>query len=132
MVSHLLCRSGNRLARALSGWSSKLVMRVRFPSHADGADGAGELELILVPGSNSDAAAASATSSLYGVAMLLGDIGLIGFGVLAFRQPRTATRRARHKSARLESVIRVEGTNNSGSSRTLLYHARRTRSILQC
>jgi hypothetical protein len=35
------------------------------------------------------------------------------------------TRRARPKSARLESVIRVEGRNNAGSSRTPLHHVRR-------
>jgi hypothetical protein len=42
------------------------------------------------------------------------------------------TRRARPKSARLESVIRVEGRNNAGSSRTPLHHVRRTRTIWQC
>ena len=42
------------------------------------------------------------------------------------------TRRARPKSARLESVIRVEGRNNAGSSRTPLRHVRRTRTIWQC
>ena len=48
----------------------------------------GELALIPVAGSTADAASASAASTLYGVAVLLTDIGLIGFGVLALRQHR--------------------------------------------
>jgi hypothetical protein len=48
----------------------------------------GELVLIPVADSTIDAASASAASTLYGFAVLLTDIGLIGFGVLALRQRR--------------------------------------------
>jgi hypothetical protein len=48
----------------------------------------GELALIPVASANVDGAAASAVSTAYGIAVLLTDIGLIGFGVLAVRQRR--------------------------------------------
>jgi hypothetical protein len=48
----------------------------------------GELALIPVASANADAAATSAVSTGYGIAVLLTDIGLIGFGVLAVRQRR--------------------------------------------
>jgi hypothetical protein len=48
----------------------------------------GELALIPVASANVDGAAASAASTVYGIAVLLTDIGLIGFGVLAVRQRR--------------------------------------------
>src|SRR5262249_27598201 len=41
-----------------------------------------------VAGANVNGAAASAATTMYGIAVLLTDIGLIGFGVLALRQRR--------------------------------------------
>jgi hypothetical protein len=49
---------------------------------------AGELALIPVADANVNGAAASAVTTMYGIAVLLTDIGLIGFGVLALRQRR--------------------------------------------
>jgi hypothetical protein len=46
----------------------------------------GELALIPVAGANINGASASAVSTMYGIAVLLTDVGLIGFGVLALRQ----------------------------------------------
>lgn len=48
----------------------------------------GELLLIPVAGSDVNSAAASTVSTVYGIAVLLTDIGLIGYGVLALRQRR--------------------------------------------
>ena len=45
----------------------------------------GELLLIPVAGSNVDSTSASAATTVYGVAVLLADAGLIGFGVLTLR-----------------------------------------------
>jgi hypothetical protein len=61
------------------GWLAVIGMALTVP---------GELALISVAHSTIDAASASAASTLYGVAVLLADIGLIGFGVLALRQRR--------------------------------------------
>ena len=49
---------------------------------------AGELVLILVRNDDADAAAVAAASTVFGVGLLLADIGLIGIGVLALRQRR--------------------------------------------
>ena len=48
----------------------------------------GELALIPVAGASINGASASAVSTVYGIAVLLTDVGLIGFGVLALRQRR--------------------------------------------
>jgi hypothetical protein len=48
----------------------------------------GELALIPVASSATDAAATSAATTFYGLAVLLADIGLIGFGILALWQRR--------------------------------------------
>ncbi|MBA2697666.1 MAG: hypothetical protein H0U61_02710 [Nocardioidaceae bacterium] len=45
----------------------------------------GELALIPVAGSDADAAATSAATTVFGLGVLLADVGLIGFGVLALR-----------------------------------------------
>lgn len=46
----------------------------------------GELVLIAAADSTTDSTAGSAASSLYGIAILLADVGLIGCGTLALRQ----------------------------------------------
>jgi len=66
-------------AGRIFGWLAIAGMALTVP---------GELALIPVAGLDADAASASAASTLYGVAVLLTDIGLIGFGVLALRQHR--------------------------------------------
>lgn len=48
----------------------------------------GELVLILVRGDNADASAVSTLSGVFGLGVLLADVGLIGLGVLALRQRR--------------------------------------------
>jgi hypothetical protein len=48
----------------------------------------GELLLIPVAGSSVDSGPASAATTFYGVAVLLTDAGLIGFGILALRHRR--------------------------------------------
>jgi hypothetical protein len=61
------------------GWLAIVGMSLTVP---------GELALIPVAGSDVDSASASAASTVFGVAVLLTDIGLIGFGVLMLRQRR--------------------------------------------
>lgn len=46
----------------------------------------GELVLILVRGNDADAGSVAALSSVFGLGVLLADLGLIGFGILALRQ----------------------------------------------
>lgn len=46
----------------------------------------GELALIPVAGSDVDAAATSAATTVFGLGVVLADVGLIGFGVIAVRQ----------------------------------------------
>jgi len=48
----------------------------------------GELVLILARGDDADAGSVGALSSVFGLGVLLADIGLIGLGVLAVRQRR--------------------------------------------
>jgi hypothetical protein len=48
----------------------------------------GELVLILVRSDNADASAVSTLSGVFGLGVLLADVGLIGLGVLALRQRR--------------------------------------------
>lgn len=48
----------------------------------------GELVLILVRSDNADASAVSTLSGVFGLGVLLADIGLIGLGILALRQRR--------------------------------------------
>jgi hypothetical protein len=48
----------------------------------------GELVLILVRTDNADASAVSTLSGLFGLGVLLADVGLIGLGILALRQRR--------------------------------------------
>jgi hypothetical protein len=48
----------------------------------------GELALILVAGSDVDTGASSAASTVFGVGVLLADIGLVGLGVFALRLHR--------------------------------------------
>ncbi len=48
----------------------------------------GELVLILVRGDNADASAVSTLSGVFGLGVLLADVGLIGLGILALRQRR--------------------------------------------
>jgi hypothetical protein len=67
-----------RTARVF-GWLAIVGMVLTVP---------GELLLILVAGSEVDSAAASAVSAVYGIAVLLTDIGLIGYSALALRQRR--------------------------------------------
>lgn len=47
-----------------------------------------ELVLILVRGETADAAAVGTASGVFGLGVLLADVGLIGLGVLAVRQRR--------------------------------------------
>ena len=61
------------------GWLAIVGMILTVP---------GELVLIPVAGSDVDSASASAASSLFGIAVLLSNVGLIGFGVLTLRQHR--------------------------------------------
>jgi hypothetical protein len=48
----------------------------------------GELALILVRSDNADASAVSTLSGVFGLGVLLADVGLIGLGILALRQRR--------------------------------------------
>jgi hypothetical protein len=48
----------------------------------------GELVLILVRGDDADASAVSTLSGVFGLGVLLADVGLIGLGILALRQRR--------------------------------------------
>jgi hypothetical protein len=48
----------------------------------------GELVLILVRSDNADASAVSTLSGVFGLGVLLADVGLIGLGILALRQRR--------------------------------------------
>ena len=66
-------------AASVFGWFAVVGIALTVP---------GELALIPVASANVDGAAASAASTVYGIAVLLTDIGLIGFGVLAARQRR--------------------------------------------
>ena len=66
-------------AASVFGWFAVVGIALTVP---------GELALIPVASANVDGAAASAASAVYGIAVLLTDIGLIGFGVLAARQRR--------------------------------------------
>jgi hypothetical protein len=61
------------------GWLAIVGMALTVP---------GELVLIPVAGSSVDAAATAAASTVYGLGVLLADLGLIGYGVLAMRQRR--------------------------------------------
>jgi hypothetical protein len=67
------------LAGRVFGWLGMIGMVLTVP---------GELALIPVAGSDVDSASASAASTLFGVAVLVADVGLIGFGVLMLRQRR--------------------------------------------
>jgi hypothetical protein len=68
----------NRASRVF-GWLARVGMILTVP---------GELVLILVRGDDADASAVGALSSVFGLGVLLADIGLIGLGVLAMRQRR--------------------------------------------
>jgi hypothetical protein len=67
------------LAARSFGWIAVVGIALTVP---------GELLLIAVAGSDVDGAAASTVSTGYGIAILLTDIGLIGYGALALRQRR--------------------------------------------
>lgn len=66
-------------SRSVLGTMAVLGMAITVP---------GELVLILVAASDPDSGAVSAASSVFGVGLLLTDIGLVGFGVVALRQRR--------------------------------------------
>jgi hypothetical protein len=77
LVRSQAVRSGS--SGRVFGWLAIVGMSLTVP---------GELALIPVAGSDVDSAAASAASTVFGVAVLLTDIGLIGFGVLMLRHRR--------------------------------------------
>ena len=54
----------------------------------------GELVLIATRGAEADADSVAAVSSVFGLGVLLADLGLIGLGVLALRQRQWPTTRA--------------------------------------
>jgi hypothetical protein len=66
-------------ARRIFGWLAIIGMALTVP---------GELALIPVAGADIDGVSAAAASTVFGVAVLLTDIGLVGYGVLALRHRR--------------------------------------------
>jgi hypothetical protein len=76
--------TSSRASRGFS-WLARVGMTLTVP---------GELVLILVRGQNADASSVDALSSVFGLGVLLADVGLIGFGVLALRQRNWPSSRA--------------------------------------